>query len=357
MKAILFKIGLLCLSLTAITSCSNDDQAAEKLPSSSSFKSINSLVSLNYDKATQKNILEVKKDGNWKLSKYPDVGTNNLLLSHNKAGKYYIDNDLFNLFTFEWNGHEKNIIGLRQLPLNTVKNVRDLGGFPTQDGKFVKWGTVFRSGAYNGLSQRDIIYLNSIPLVTTVDFRTQEEKDKTKNSYIPSVKNRIEIPIGFGNMSTEYITQILTTGTPEQAKEFMINGNRAFLKDFQPEYKKFFALLMDPKNTPLMFNCTAGKDRTGFASALFLSALGVDRETIINDYLSSNKFMEVTMESMKNLYGDTPLAENFYYVSSVQKEYIETAFSTIETEYGSIENYLRNQLDVDINLLRSLYLY
>jgi protein-tyrosine phosphatase len=91
--------------------------------------------------------------------------------------------------------------------------------------------------------------------------------------------------------------------------------------------------------------CDAGKDRAGFAAAMFLSALGIDKETIIQDYLLSGIYVEEKYASYVNL---AP-------VFTVYREYIEAAFDTIDKEYGGIDSYLSNELGVDLELMRGIY--
>jgi protein-tyrosine phosphatase len=121
------------------------------------------------------------------------------------------------------------------------------------------------------------------------------------------------------------------------------------VNDFQSEYKAFFQLLMDEKNTPLLFHCSAGKDRTGFGAALFLASLGVDKETIIQDYLLSKKYIE---EKYSGFVAKNPVLEP---LMTVKREYIEAALDLIDKEYGGMGNYLSHYLEVDTLKMRKIY--
>lgn len=105
------------------------------------------------------------------------------------------------------------------------------------------------------------------------------------------------------------------------------------------------------ENTPLVFHCTAGKDRTGFGAYLFLSALGVDEELIIKDYLASNYYLQGKYGGYIRQYPVlSPLFE-------VREDYLGTAINQIKDTYGTVEVYLDKVLNVDRKKLKELYLY
>lgn len=231
----------------------------------------------------------------------------------------------------------------RVLPIEGAYNVRDLGGYPAADNKTVKWRKVIRSGDLHLLTDNDLAYLNAIPLKTYIDFRDQEEVALAPDKTPASLINRVHLPIETGNIiNMEKIT-------PELAETALVDGNKYFVRESQAIYKEFFRLLMHEENTPLLFHCSAGKDRTGFGAALFLASLGVDRELILEDYLLTN-------ECLKDKYADIvaqmPALKPLF---EVRKEYILAAFEVIDNEYGGMENYLVNQLDVDLKRMRDLY--
>ncbi|MGM5630388.1 tyrosine-protein phosphatase [Apibacter raozihei] len=358
MKNYLLKIGIACIGFIQAISCSNDDTATTNT-SLINGKDISTYASLTANKSIQKSEFSVLNNGNWKLYEGDNSNFNFdiPLLQGTSEGKYLLDNQIFKLYCFEWKDGSRNILGLRQLPIEGQPNFRDLGGYKTRDGKYVKWGAVFRSGKCNILTSNDLSYLSTIPLKTIIDFRSESERTFEPDRVPTSVKTQIQLPIEPGNLSSINISDVLANGDVASSKQFLVDANKILVLNFQNEYKTFFAHLMNQDSKPIMFHCTAGKDRAGLAAALFLSSLGVDRETVIQDYLLTNTLTGVTMESMKAKYGDNATAECMYYLYSVQKEYIEAAFSTIEKEYGSVENYLTQQLNVDLNLMKSLYLY
>ena len=112
--------------------------------------------------------------------------------------------------------------------------------------------------------------------------------------------------------------------------------------------KQFFDVLLNEKTGAVMYNCVAGKDRTGVATAILLSALGVDKETIIYDYLLTNDYIashvKSVMTSAATETDDEALLEQLRYYLSVDISYIETMFSTIDSKYGSMDKFLEQAM-------------
>jgi protein-tyrosine phosphatase len=247
----------------------------------------------------------------------------NLQVSYKNAPKEYIEN--------------------RILPLEGALNARDLGGYASADGSHVKWGMIFRTGDLNELTDTDLHYLGQIPIKTTIDFRDSSEIVSAPDKVPASLVNQFFLPIQPGNITD--FNEI----TPEVAPQILVDINKMLVSDFQSEYKAFFQLLMNENYVPLLFHCSAGKDRTGFGAALFLASLGVDKETIIQDYLLSKKQVE---EKYSGFVAKKPVLEP---LMTVKREYIEAALDLIDKEYGGMENYLTRYLQVDTLKMRKIY--
>ena len=235
---------------------------------------------------------------------------------------------------------------VRLLPVEGAHNVRDLGGYPAAENKTVKWGKVIRSGDLNLLTENDLVYMSAIPLKTFIDFRDLEEVAYAQDKRPSSLTNYHHFPIGTGNiMEFSAFTKI----TAETAPTLLVEGYKKFVKDNQEVYRQFFEVLQNLEETPLLFHCSAGKDRTGLGAALFLASLGVDKEVIIEDYLLSN-------DCLKDKYAEIVAAYPIIKpLMETRLEYIESAFNTIEEEYGGMDNYLTNNLGVNIKKMRELY--
>ncbi len=231
----------------------------------------------------------------------------------------------------------------RVVDLENAYNVRDLGGYAAAGGKKVRWNVFYRSGDLNSLSDKDVAELRRRDIKTVVDFRSEEERERQPHRLPETVQQVLLLPISPGNVLD------FEMNTVDDADKGMQILYRYIVKEATPEYTRFFQVLADPANVPLLFNCSAGKDRTGIAAALLLSALGVDREAVLADYLLSAVCLKDKYQSQMDEY---PEAAPFF---TVRKEYLEAAFDEIDSRYGGMETYLREQLGVDAARLRDLY--
>lgn len=257
----------------------------------------------------------------------------------------------------------------RRLPLTGGSNFRDIGGYPTEDGRQVKRGLLFRSGAMTSLTQDDMQYLDQFGFRSVVDLRSNDEIDLYPNSWAAQANlNYVSVDYDIREMN------IGASSQPSAAGDYsgMYLQFPQFLK---PQLTAYFDTLLS-KKVPAVVNCSAGQDRTGIASALLLSALGVERDIIVEDYLLSTDFRDPQLEQ-----GDVDLeaaAKTNAFAAMILKysqgksdnrpnpltthtgtPFIDYAFSAIEQRYGSVENYLAVELGVDAEdreTLRTLYL-
>lgn len=225
-------------------------------------------------------------------------------------------------------------------------NFRDLGGYRTEDGRRVKRRTIFRSDDLNDLTGAAVETLEKLGIKCIVDFRTAHEFESWPD-LIPEAARSVNIPIDAGRVMGRFHRHELTA---RKTAGIMISVYRDLAERQQKAFRSFFALLADAANTPLLFHCTAGKDRTGFASALFLSALGVSRETVMEDYLLSNECLEKRYAAGVDY---TDVTAPLY---TVRPEYLQAAFEVVDHRYGGPEKYLAEQLGVDLPAFRKMYL-
>ncbi|MDR1388378.1 MAG: tyrosine-protein phosphatase [Treponema sp.] len=242
------------------------------------------------------------------------------------------------------------------LPLEGVLNVRDLGGYPVVNGtaKVIR-GVLYRGTELCPLSEQDRAELEGRNIGTIVDFRSAEEKRAAPDGRLATVRQVAELPIDAGNLMGTINESRYSAGggwiyapSPEGATEEMLRLYTALPEEAVTAYRGLFSLISDVNNTPLLFHCSAGKDRTGLASALVLYALGASMETIFADYLASTECLRARW---------TPcLTDKRFMIPymTVRKSYLETAFKRINA-YGGLDRYIREELKADPGHLRDLY--
>jgi protein-tyrosine phosphatase len=246
---------------------------------------------------------------------------------------------------------------VREVKLQGAVNFRDLGGYTTKDGKKVKMGLLYRSAALNALTDADVDKIAALNIKFDFDFRGPYEV-KTAPDKIPTTTTRISLPAGSENVGDSVYQKNLQNML--KTDSFMSHFYTD-LSPFKSRYEPLFDSLLNFKgNSNLVFHCTAGKDRTGIAAALILYALGVDKETIYDDYEATNYYRR--NENIKAAYGmqlmyklDKQTANTML---DANRDYIKSTFNQIEIDYGTIENYLFKIMRIDdskIKLLRKYY--
>ena len=179
----------------------------------------------------------------------------------------------------------------RVLPLQGVTNFRDLGGYATHDGRRVKHGMVFRSAALRSLTAADIDRLASLPLRTVADLRGTREITIQPSPAIPGCENlAMVIEPRIGSSLRDLLKRQEATG--EDVVAILAQAYASYVTEHLPVYRRLFDLILDADRLPLVFHCTAGKDRTGVGAALLLTALGVPEEDVIADYRATDRFWD-----------------------------------------------------------------
>ena len=172
------------------------------------------------------------------------------------------------------------------IELAGVSNLRDLGGYVTEDGRIVRRGVVFRSAALAGLTAADLVTVDRLGLRTICDFRGVVERKTAPTRLVgPEIISLpIEPTVGAG------LRDILRTkeATGEALFAVLERAYAAYAMSSQEQYRTLLDMVADG-GTPLLFHCSAGKDRTGFGAALLLTALGVSWDTVVTDFEATNR--------------------------------------------------------------------
>lgn len=225
----------------------------------------------------------------------------------------------------------------RSLGLSGASNFRDLGGYAGTGGRPVRWRRLFRSDHLAALTPEDARTFQQLGVTRTFDFRGTGERAAVPYD-LPGVTQHA-LPIE--PTVVQRMKDLLDAGetvTPAHTVELMQHTYRAFVHDNATRFRALFSHLLE-SDAPLVFHCTAGKDRTGFASALILHALGVADEVIAEDYLLTNRHYKRDPSNAADLPADVLDA-----IGSVEASYLAAAFEAVGSEYGDLETYLRDGL-------------
>jgi protein-tyrosine phosphatase len=252
----------------------------------------------------------------------------------------------------------------RVLPLEHGSNFRDIGGYPAAGGKHVRWGLIYRSGASAMLTDADVQQVQALGLKQLVDLRSSEE--------------RVLAPTRIDGVPYTAVGYSMAAVLKPASGNGEIKNGGAMYRNFPtflaPQLRIVFADLLAQKGA-IAYNCSAGQDRTGFVTAIILSALGTPRDIIIQDYHLSTKYRQPANEMPKiNLaaHPNDPAAAVFAryqddprgMVAQPLKEadgtaFLSSAFDEIDKRWGSVDGYLEKEIGlnkVDIANLRRIYL-
>lgn len=253
------------------------------------------------------------------------------------------------------NDTEKN--QKRHILLEGQSNFRDIGGYKTVDGRTVKWGQIYRTGELPRLTDEDVSILEKLDLQMVYNFLLDEEIAERGEDRLPDSTRLVKNPI-----KTSADNLVLAVVEARKTGDFSLippelnkDVHRILALEGREEYAAMIRAVSDPQNRPFAYHCSHGVHRTGTATAILLSALGVPWENVREDYLLSNTYRaeenerrikQLTSEAAKTLGVpeedvDTTNIVAFYLL---QGDYIDGTLEVINQEYGSMDNYLKTGL-------------
>ena len=227
----------------------------------------------------------------------------------------------------------------RLITLSGATNFRDLGGYVGRDGRPVQWRKLFRSDHLGTLTPQDIAVLSGLRLSRVADFRGADERAEQMCA-MPGVAVH-SLPID--PTIVQAMKDLMTAGrhlTAQETVRLMEHTYHAFVHHNADRFAALFAMLLE-SDDPLVFHCTAGKDRTGFAAAMILLALGVPRDVVMQDYLLTNSHYR-----MPDPTGSVLPREALQVLWRVQEEFLNAALKAVDADVGGIQPYLTNKLRV-----------
>ncbi len=222
----------------------------------------------------------------------------------------------------------------RSLNLAGATNFRDLGGYRGRDGRTVRWRRLFRSDHLGALTARDRSVVADTGLARAFDFRGVNERASTPYALPGVVQHTLPIEPTVVQ-SLQALRSAGSELTPQDAIAVMQATYRSFVLDSAPRFAALFGHLLED-DAPLVFHCTAGKDRTGVAAALILMALEVPRDQVVEDFLLTNALYR---RPASVSHADAP-AEVLEVLWQVRVEFLEAALHAIDTTCGGIDAYL-----------------
>ena len=248
--------------------------------------------------------------------------------------------------------HSPQDLAQRHIPLKGASNFRDLGGYAGHEGRTVKWRKIFRSDHLAALEETDLSKLQNLAVCRSFDFRGIQESQAQSYAWPTIQRHSLSIePTVVQRLQAQHLTGKPLTAA--DALDAMQTTYRDFVRSDSHRFAQLFEHLLD-KPDPLLFHCTAGKDRTGLAAALVLSALGVSEADIWKDYLLTNQLYK------RNSTGALTLSPDVLkIVWEVQESFLKASLDVIHHDHGGMHNYLTQTLGLTpaaLQKLRATYL-
>jgi protein-tyrosine phosphatase len=241
------------------------------------------------------------------------------------------------------------VVSQRVLPLEGGINFRDLGGYPTKDGKHVKWGVVYRSAKLDQLTPRDYAYMENLGLKLVCDFRMEQERNRAPTSWsgpkAPEIFfNPIDTPAG-----PRRAQQAMTPEERAKVPSGLAGTYRWMATDALPEFGVIMKRIA-AGDTPTLFHCQEGRGRTGLFAALLLLALDVPRDVIMRDFMLTNDLLltDEALTKMTNAMGGgrggAQSIESMRNQLRISEDYLLAAYAGIDEKFPTTEAFLRDGL-------------
>lgn len=243
----------------------------------------------------------------------------------------------------------------RVIHLQGTANTRDIGGYLTSDLHTLRWRQIIRSENLSRLTASDFQKLEEIGLKTVIDLRTDREHDQEPTVWLGDHPPQFyHFPVGDAKNDWFKAQRKMikrNSFTEKQSREHMVEGYRMIAAEGPPSYQKLMDVVLDQSNWPVLIHCNAGKDRAGVAVTLILEALGVDRETIMEEFLLTNEMSrtaekavflakERNKSSIGRRSGIAPSASAWFPIIGVQPEMLKAFYASVEEQYGSMDAFL-----------------
>jgi len=239
--------------------------------------------------------------------------------------------------------------------MDNIYNFRDFGGYPTQNGSFIKKGLLYRSGGLDQSSEGDLRQLAALGIQTVVDLRMPQERSDAPDRIPVNLEVQfVQLPMKM--LVTPKSGYLATLASLILGEARRTNFGRLAQQTYQEyairyreEISRILRMVADGRNLPVLIHCTAGKDRTGVVCSLIQRALGVTGDIVMQDYLLSNEWLnEYNRALLKRLRFLTLFGvpkRKFLPLLEARREYLQAVFDQIQSDYGDLEKYFREGLN------------
>lgn len=239
--------------------------------------------------------------------------------------------------------------------INSVANFRDVAIGPK-----MKKNVLFRCAKLSTLNKEDIITFETLNPYAVVDFRDPKEINKAPDNLSKGLIDKyISLPISASTLGRMVAQKSVEGDTMKTYEKVMEESYKLYVNNHQHVWKEFLNILLNSNNKPVIFHCSAGKDRTGIASFIIQRILNNSMELIYKNYLLSNQLLTTqaaTAEQTTSSSNDDLLVTEtmLNVLSKVKKTYLLSAINEIENKYQTLENYIIEGLKFDKNKIDQL---
>ena len=229
----------------------------------------------------------------------------------------------------------------RHIRFESVPNFRDLGGYRTHDGRTVAWRRLFRSAALHKMDDRDMARLTGeISPRAVIDLRNPRDPEKDREGLLLEGIGVRHYPIPFSTWPWSGPSK-----SPDSPNATSLGAIYLYRISEQPFGKRVvdaLEIIAERDNHPLVFHCSAGKDRTGVLAAMILAAMGIVDEDVVEDYTLSAPLMKEIRDRMSSDPATAAAVKDlpdFQWEASAES--MAVFLSLLRREYGSPDGYLK----------------